>query len=206
MAELFVDSSGRKPKCYWRDSSCRNDKWYYIKTGLESCFLFVMALYPLIGFLFWWLLGAKLSWTIPAVVFFMIMSAFMYPHRGTDMVLKKSKDIKNILMEGYPIYIAPSKGLSSICFIVPDKKYMFFKTLTYADDRINSTDGGWYVYKGSEPIKITSQYFEEPIEDLKSKLDYRCDLGSIVNLKDSPMSMKKVIKSMRDISFSIFGK
>lgn len=114
--------------------------------------------------------------------------------------------MEDILIGDSPIYIAPSEGLSCICFIVPDKKYMFFKTLRYGDDRINSPDGGWYVYKDKEPIKITSEYFEEPIEGLKSKLDYRYDLGSIINLNDSRSSMKKVLRSMRDISYSIFGK
>lgn len=206
MAELFVDSSGRKPKCYWRDSSCRNGKWYYIKTGPEALFIVMFPIQLLIGFCFWAVWGATLSWVIPTTIIFMIIHCFLYPYSEVYTVLRKSKDIKDILAEGHPIYIAPSKGLSSICFIVPDKKYMFFKTLTYGDSRIDSNESGWYAYKGCEPAKITSKYFEEPIEDLKSKLNYRCDLGSIINLSDSRSSMKKVLHSMRDISYSIFGK
>lgn len=206
MAGLFVDVSGRKPKCYWQDPSCPKDKWYYITTGPERLFLFLLGFYAVVGFLFWLLLDAKLSYVIPATIFFMIMHIFLYPHSDVHLVSQKSKRIEDILIGDSPIYIAPSKGLSCICFIVPDKKYMFFKTLKYGDDRINSPDGGWYVYKDKEPIKITSEYFEEPIEGLKSKLDYRYDLGSIINLNDSRSSMKKVLHSMRDISYSIFGK
>ena len=137
MAELFVDSSGRKPKCYWRDSSCRNGKWYYIKTGPETLFIVIFLIQLVIGFCFWAFLGATLSWVIPITIIFMIIHCFLYPHSEVYTVLRKSKAIKDILVEGRPIYIAPSKGLSSICFIVPDKKYMFFKTLTYGDSRID---------------------------------------------------------------------
>lgn len=59
MAELFVDTSGRKPKCYWKDSSCPNGKWYHIKTGPDTLFIVLLLLQSVIGFLFWmfWVLN-----------------------------------------------------------------------------------------------------------------------------------------------------
>lgn len=206
MAELFVDASGKKPKCYWLDNTCPKGKWYYIKTGVETLFIAILLLHPVIGFLFWMFLGAKLLWVIPVTILFMALHCVSYPHRGIGVTLKKSKKFEDILIEGTPIYIAPSKGLSSICFVILEKKQMLFKTLRYGDDRVNSDSAGWYTYKGSEPIKITSEYFEEPIKDLKSKLDYRCDLGSIIGLKDSSASMERIVKSMRNVSSSVFGE
>lgn len=44
MAELFVDASGRKPKCYWKDHSCPNGKWYRIKTGPDTLFIVLLLL------------------------------------------------------------------------------------------------------------------------------------------------------------------
>lgn len=206
MAELFVDASGRKPKCYWRDYSCPKGEWYSIKTGPEPLFIFLLLLKPIIGLLFWALFGASLYWAIFVTIFFMIASYFIYPHREVDAVLQKSKKLEDILIENSPVYIGVSKSLGSICFIIPEKKYMFFKTLRYGDDRLDSVFSGWYTYKGSTPIKIDSPHFRAPIEDLDSKLNYRCNLGEIVNLSNSYSSMKHVLKSMRDISFSIFNE
>lgn len=206
MAELFVDASGRRPKCYWRDYSCPKDEWYRIKTGPEPLFIFLLLLKPIIGLLFWALFGASLYWAISVTIFFMIASCFIYPHSEVDAVLQKSKKLEDILIENSPVYITVSKSLSSICFIIPEKKYMFFKTLRYGDDRLDLGFSGWYTYKNSTPIKIDSPHFRAPIEDLDSKLNYRYDLGSIVNLSNSPIRMKNVLKAMRDISLSVFNE
>lgn len=206
MAELFVDTSGRKPKCYWKDSSCPNGKWYHIKTGPDTLFIVLLLLQSVIGFLFWMFLGAKLSWVIPVTIAFMIFHCLGYPHSGVDTTLEKAKKIEDILIENSPVYISVSKGLGCIYFIIPEKKHMLFTTLGYADSRLNSTSAGWYTFKDNKPLEITSKYFQEPIEDLKSKLDYRCDLSSIIKLSDSRSDMKKVLKSMQDVSFAVFKK
>lgn len=206
MAELFVDASGKKPKCYWLDNTCPNGKWYYIKTGVETLFIAILLLQPVIGFLFWIFLGAKLSLVIPVTILSMVLHCVSYPHRGIGVTLKKSKKTQDILMENFPVYITVSKGLSSICFIVPEKRYMLFTTLRYGDSRLDSKSAGWYIIKNNKPFEITDEYFEEPIKDLKSKLDYRCDLGSIIGLKDSSASMERIVKSMRNVSPSVFGE
>lgn len=206
MANLFVDASGKKPKCYWEDYSCPKGEWYSIKTGPEPLFIFLLLLKPIIGLLFWAIFGASLYWAISVTIFFMIASYFLYPHREVDAVLQKSKKLEDILIENSPVYIGVSKSLGSICFIIPEKKYMFFKTLRYGDDRLDSVFSGWYTYKNSTPIKIDSPHFRAPIKDLDLKLNYRYDLENIVNLSDSPIRMKDVLKAMRDISFSVFSE
>jgi hypothetical protein len=206
MAELFVDASGRKPKCYWKDHSCPNGKWYRIKTGPDTLFIVILLLQLVIGFLFWMFLGAKLLWVTPVTIVFMIFHCFLYPHSEVDTILEKSKKIEDILIENSPIYISVSKALGCIYFIIPEKKHMFFTTLRYTDSRLNSTSAGWYTFKNNKPLEIKNKYFQEPIEDLKSKLDYRCDLSSIVKLSDSRSNMKKALKSMQDVSFAVFGE
>lgn len=206
MATLFVDASGRKPKCYWEDYSCPNGKWYRIKTGPEALFIAILLLQPIIGFLFWMFLDAKSLWVISTTILFMIVNCIAYPHQEVYTSLKKSKKIEDILIDNSPVYISVSKGLSCICFIIPEKKHMLFTTLRYADSRLNSTSAGWYTFKDNKPLEIRGKYFQEPIEDLKSKLDYRCDLSSIINFKNSSSDMKKVLKSMQDVSFAVFGE
>lgn len=206
MRELFVDASSGYPKCYWKDSRCKEGKWFRIKTGPDKCFLSIALVLVIIGFLFWAFTKVSPLWVISVTLFFLIIHSFMYPHQEAHIVSEKSKKIEDILIENSPVYITVSKGLHSICFIIPDKKYMFFKPLRYGDDRLESTSSGWYIYKNYQPCKIDSKYFQEPIKDLKSKLDYRCDFSSIITLDDSPSNMTKVLKAMKSISSSIFEK
>lgn len=206
MTTLFVDASGRKPKCYWKDASCPNGKWYRIKTGIKISDTIILLLYPIIGFLFWILLGVKLLFVVSVTIIFMAIYYDIYLRGNISASLEKSKKIEDILIDNSPLYISVSKGLSCICFIIPEKKHMLFTILGYSDDRLNSESAGWYTYKNFEPLKLTGKYFQEPIEDLKSKLNYRYNLSHIVNLKNSSTDMKSVLRSMQDISFSIFGK
>ena len=136
----------------------------------------------------------------------MICYCLLYPYSEVDTILEKSKKTEDILIDNSPVYISVSKGLGCIYFVIPEKKHMLFTTLRYADSRLNSTSAGWYTFKNNKPLEITSKYFQEPIEDLKSKLDYRCDLSSIIKLSDSLSDMKKVLKSMQDVSFAVFGE
>nr|DAS92883.1 MAG TPA: hypothetical protein [Caudoviricetes sp.] len=206
MRELFVDASSGYPKCYWKDSRCEEGKWFRIKTGPDKCFLSIALVFIIIGLLFYIFTKAGAIWCISITIFFLLIHTFIYPHPDAYAVLEKSKKIKDILIENSPIYITSSKRLGSICFIIPDKKHMLFKPLRYGDDRLESTSSGWYIYKNYQPCKIDSKYFQEPIKDLKSKLDYRCDLSDIITLDDSPSNMTKVLKAMKSISSSIFEK
>ena len=38
MRELFVDVSNGYPKCYWRDSRCKEGKGFVLKQGLINAF------------------------------------------------------------------------------------------------------------------------------------------------------------------------
>lgn len=206
MRELFVDASSGYPKCYWKDSRCKEKKWFRIKTGPDKCFLSIALVFIVIGFLFYMFTKAGSVWCASVTIFFLLIHTFIYPHPDAYAALEKSKKIEDILIENSSIYITASKRLGSICFIIPDKKHMFFKPLRYGDDRLESTSSGWYIYKDHQPCKIDSKYFQEPIRDLKSKLDYRCDLSDIITLDDSPSNMTKVLNAMKSISLSIFEK
>lgn len=206
MANLFVDASGKKPKCYWEGYSCPKGKWYSIKTGLEPLFIFLLLLKLIIGLLIWALLDVSLYIICTIVIIGMAVSYFTYPDRESYTILQKSKSLDDILIDDSPIYITVSKSLRAICFIIPEKKYMFFKTIGHGDDRINVTSSMWYVYKNKEPYEIRSRYFEDPIKDLKSKLNYDCNLHSVIDLNSSQLSRDKVLKCLQDLSFSIFNK
>ena len=206
MRELFVDASSGYPKCYWKDNRCKEGKWFRIKTGPDRCFLSIALVLTIIGFLFWMFTKVSPIWVASVTILFLLIHTFIYPHRYAHVVSQKSKKIEDILIENSPVYITISKSLYSICFIIPEKKYMFFKPLRYGDDRLESTSSGWYIYRSYQPCKIDSKYFQEPIRDLKSKLDYRCDLSGIRTLDDSPSNMTKVLKAMKSISSSIFEK
>lgn len=206
MRELFVDVSSGYPKCYWKDSRCKEGKWFRIKTGPDKCFLSIALVLVIIGFLFWAFTKVGLLWAVSVIIFFLLIRFFMYPHRDAHVVSQKSKKIEDILIENSPVFITVSKRLYSICFIMPEKKYMLFKPLRYGDNRLELTSSGWYIYKGYQPCKIDSKYFQEPIRDLETKLDYRCDLSAIITLDDSPSNMTKVLNAMKSISSSIFEK
>ena len=206
MAKLFVDASGRKLKCYWEDNSCPNGKWYRIKAGLKTLDIIILLLYPIIGFLFWMFLGAELLFAVPVTIIFMAVYYDIFSYGNISASLEESKKIEDILIDNSPVYISVSKGLSCICFIIPEKKHMLFTILGYSDERLNSESAGWYIFKDHKHLEITDKYFQDPIEDLRSKLNYRCNLSSIINLKNSSSDMKKVLRSMQDISFLIFGK
>lgn len=206
MRELFVDASSGYPKCYWKDSRCKEGKWFRIKTEPDKCFLSIALVLVIIGFLFWAFTKVNPLWVISVTLLFLIIHSFAYPHQEVYVVSEKSKKTEDILIENSPVFIAVSKSLHSICFIIPEKKHMIFKPLRYGDDRLESTSSGWYIYKDHQPCKIDSKYFQEPIRDLKSKLNYRCDLSGIVTLDDSPSNIIKVLKAMKSISSSIFEK
>lgn len=206
MTTLFVDASGRKPKCYWEDASCPNGRWYRIKTGIKTSDTIILLLYPIIGFLFWIPLSIKLLFVVPVTIIFMAIYYWIFCYGNIRVSLEKSKKIDDILIDNSPVYISVSKGLSCICFIIPEKKHMLFTILGYSDERLNSESPGWYIFKDHKHLEITDKYFQDPIEDLRSKLNYRCNLSSIINLKNSSSDMKKVLRSMQEISFSIFGK
>lgn len=126
MAELFVDASGRKPKCYWKDHSCPNGKWYRIKTGPDTLFIVLLLIQPVIGFLFWMFLGAKLLWVIPVTIVFITFHCLLYPHSEVDTILEKSKKIEDILIDIFPSLYFCFEGLGLHLFYHSrEKAYAF---------------------------------------------------------------------------------
>lgn len=206
MRELFVDASSGYPKCYWKDSRCKEGKWFRIETGFDRPFWWMALIFIIIGLSLYIFLKFSALFCVLLTIFSLVTHFLIYDMKEAHVVSEKSKKIEEILIENHPVFITVSKRLYSICFIIPDKKYMPFKPLRYGDDRLESTSSGWYIYKDHQPCKIDSKYFQEPIKDLKSKLDYRCDLSGITTLDDSPSNMNNVLKAMKNISSSVFGK
>lgn len=117
MRELFVDASSGYPKCYWKDSRCKEGKWFRIKTGPDKCFLSIALVLVIIGFLFWAFTKVSPLWVISVTLFFLIIHSFMYPHQEAHIVSEKSRKIEDILIENSPVYITVSKRLGSIALL-----------------------------------------------------------------------------------------